>query len=371
MSWLPFYHDMGLVGFLLVPVTTQMSVDYVATREFARRPLIWPTLISRNGATLSFSPSFGYDLCGRRFAGGARPAGLDLSSWRAAGIGGDMIRVQILKQFAESFAGSGFRQEAFVASFGMAEATLAVSFAPLDAGLEADHVDLDRLEEEAYAAPVADNGAGNAQGAGRSRSFVMCGPVLPGHELEIRDAEGSILAERQVGRVFVRGPSLMREYFGDSEETGRVLSRDGWLDTGDLGYLTGGSLVITGRSKDIILINGRNIWPQDLEWAVENEVAGLRSGDVAAFSVDDAAAERVVLLVQCRKTDEDSREELRQSVSQTIRASAGLDCEVVLVAPHSLPQTSSGKLSRTRARQLYLAGAGVDALPDAAAADRA
>ncbi len=182
------------------------------------------------------------------------------------------------------------------------------------------------------------------------------GPVLPRRDLEIRDPGGKVLGERHAGRVLVRGPSLMREYFGNQEETSRTLSADGWLDTGDLGYLSGGALVITGRSKDLILINGRNVWPQDLEWAVEQEVDGLRSGDVAAFSVDESVAERVVLLAHCRKTSEGDREDLRRAIIETIRAKAGLDCEVMLVAPHSLPQTSSGKLSRTQARQLYLAG---------------
>ncbi|MCK9993478.1 MAG: fatty-acyl-CoA synthase [Alphaproteobacteria bacterium] len=353
VSWLPFYHDMGLVGFLLVPVTTQMPVDYVATREFARRPMIWPTLISRNGGTLSFSPSFGYDLCARRAASGVRADNLDLSRWRVAGIGGDMIREKVLSNFAESFSPDGFRREAFVASYGMAEATLAISFAPLATGIKTDHVDLDQLEAAAIAEPVKRNGAAGP----RSRSFVNCGKVLPGHELEIRDADGNLLGERMAGRVMVRGPSLMQEYFGNHEETSRALSQDGWLDTGDLGYLIGGSLVITGRSKDLILINGRNVWPQDLEWAVEQEVDGVRSGDVAAFSIDEAAAERVVLMAHCRKTNESEREDLRQAIIETIRVRAGLDCEVMLVAPHSLPQTSSGKLSRTQARQFYLSGA--------------
>lgn len=348
-SWLPFYHDMGLVGFLLAPLATQTPVDYVATREFARRPLIWPTLIARNGGTLSYSPSFGYDLCARR-ATKASTENFDLSKWRVAGIGGDMIRPAVLSRFADAFRDSGFRKEAFVASYGMAEATLGISFAPLDRGIELDHIDLDLLEQEGRAVPVAAN-----NGKSRTREFVLCGQVLPGHELEIRDLDGFPLPEREVGRIVVRGPSLMQEYFGSREETERVLSSDGWLDTGDLGFLSGGSLVITGRSKDLILVNGRNIWPQDLEWAVEREVDGVRNGDVVAFSIDDAEAERVVLLVQCRKSDEASREALRQAVAEAIRATAGLNCTAVLVPHNSLPQTSSGKLSRARARQMYRA----------------
>ena len=348
VSWLPFYHDMGLVGFLLAPVATQVPLDLIATREFARRPLIWPTIIARNGGTLSYSPSFGYDLCARRMKDGAM-AGLDLSKWRVAGIGGDMIRPNVLARFAEAFEGNGFRKEAFVASYGMAEATLGITFAPLDQGIETDTVDLDLLEQEARAVPVA-----NENADARTRAFVLCGPVLPGHEIEVRGPNGAPLPDREVGRVMFRGPSLMREYFNAHEETARALIGDGWLDTGDLGFLLDGALVVTGRSKDLILANGRNIWPQDLEWLVEHDVEGVRNGDVAAFSVDEAEAENIILLVQCRATDQAVRASLSQTVADTVRAAAGVNCSVVLVPHNSLPQTSSGKLSRARARQMYL-----------------
>ena len=348
MSWLPLYHDMGLVGFLLTPLVTQLSVDYLPTREFARRPLMWLNLITRNKATLSFSPTFGYELCARR-AETASTEGIDLSSWRAAGIGGDMIRPGVMARFAEAFGVRGFDKGALLPSYGMAEASLALSFAPPGAGVVTDRVDMDRLENEQVAeAP--------GPGAARVRDFVLCGPVLPGHGLEVRDPQGRALPERRVGKVHVRGPSLMREYFNMPDETAEVLSPDGWLDTGDLGYLTGGQIVITGRAKDLILVNGRNIWPQDLEWSSENGVDALRSGDVAAFSVDAEGGESVVVLVQCRPTDPAVREGLRTQVSGLLRAAHGLDVEVVLVPPHSLPQTSSGKLSRSRAKQMYLRG---------------
>ncbi|HEX4504506.1 MAG TPA: fatty acyl-AMP ligase [Alphaproteobacteria bacterium] len=353
-SWLPFYHDMGLVGFLLAPVATQVPLDLIATREFARRPLIWPTIISRNGGTLSYSPSFGYDLCARRMKDGAAAAGLDLSKWRVAGIGGDMVRPHVLARFAEAFKSAGFRKEAFVASYGMAEATLGITFAPLDHGIETDTIDLDLLEQEARAVPVADGAGANGNGHARTRDFVLCGPVLPGHELEVRGSDGNKLPDREVGRIMFRGPSLMREYFNSREETQRVMAGDGWLDTGDLGFLLNDALVVTGRSKDLILANGRNIWPQDLEWLVEHEVEGVRNGDVAAFSVDGDEAENIVLLVQCRVTDQTARASLSQTVADTVRAAAGVNCSVVLVPHNSLPQTSSGKLSRARARQMYL-----------------
>ncbi len=344
-SWLPFYHDMGLVGFLLMPLTTQTSTDYLAPDGFARRPLIWPTLISRNGSTLSYSPSFGYDLCARR-AMNADLSHLDLSRWRAAGIGGDVIRPGILSRFAETFGGCGFRKEAFVASYGMAEATLGISFAPLDRGLEVDRVDLARLRREGHASPAEGDNV---------RELVLCGELLPRHELEIRGPEGTVLKEREIGRIMVRGPSVMTEYFGRSEETARVLSSDGWLDTGDLGYLIGKSLVVAGRSKDLILVNGRNVWPEDLELAVEHQIDGVRQGDVVAFSVDEQEAERVVLLVQCRTSEAAPREALRSAVAEVVLARAGLSCEVVLVSHNALPRTSSGKLSRMRARDMYLA----------------
>lgn len=344
-SWLPFYHDMGLVGFLLMPLTTQTSTDYLAPDAFARRPLIWPTLIARNGSTLSYSPSFGYDLCARR-AMNADLGHLDLSRWRAAGIGGDVIRPGILSRFVATFGGCGFRKEAFVASYGMAEATLGISFAPLGRGLEVDRVDLGRLRREGRATPADGDNV---------RDLVLCGEPLPGHELEIRDSQGIRLQEREVGRIMVRGPSVMTEYFGRREETARVLSSDGWLDTGDLGYLVGKSLVVAGRSKDLILVNGRNVWPEDLELAVENNIEGVRQGDVVAFSVDEQEAERVVLLIQCRTSDAAPREAMRSGVAEVILATAGLNCEVVLVSHNALPRTSSGKLSRMRARQLYLA----------------
>jgi fatty-acyl-CoA synthase len=349
ITWLPFYHDMGLVGFLLTPVTCQMTVDVIPTREFARRPLLWLNLISRNRCTVSYAPSFGYELCARR-AETASIDGIDLSSWRSAGIGGDMIRPSVLSRFAERFAASGFKAGAFVPSYGMAEATLALSFTYPGEGARHDTIDSVLLETEQRAVPA------QATHAGRTRTFVLCGHILPNHEIEVRDDTGRALPDRWVGRIFVRGPSLMTGYFDAHEETRRVLTEEGWLDTGDLGYLLDGQIVITGRAKDLIIVNGRNLWPQDLEWAAEGEIASLRSGDVAVFSVDGEADEEVVVLVQCRTTDPAARDALATEIGNVFRGRHGLDSKIVLVPPHSLPQTSSGKLSRSRARTMYLAG---------------
>ena len=347
-TWLPYYHDMGLVGFLLMPMACQLSVDILPTREFARRPLLWLQLITRNKSTISFSPSFGYELCARR-AQTAATTDLDLSSWRRAGIGGDMIRPAVLSRFAESFGGSGFAPSAFIPCYGMAEATLALSFSPDGQGAKEDVVDGLILEREHRAVPASTTSV-------RQRHFVICGQMLPTHEVEVRDDQGALLAERMVGRIFVRGPSLMLGYFGAPDETTRVLSEEGWLDTGDLGYLLDGQIVITGRAKDLVIVNGRNVWPQDLEWAAEAEIASLRSGDVAVFSVDNGDDEDVIVLVQCRVTVPEARAGLVEELVRFFRGRQGLETRIVLIPPHSLPQTSSGKLSRSRARQMYMNG---------------
>jgi fatty-acyl-CoA synthase len=359
VSWLPLYHDMGLVGFMLTPLLCQLSVDYLATRDFARRPLVWLSLLSEHGGTLSYSPSFGYDLCARRADGGSY--GFDLRRWRAAGIGGDMIEPRVPRRFAEVFAPYGFSASAFVPSYGMAEATLAVSFSPLGAGLVVDTVDRRALAEEhlaVQAAPGPD-----------ARGFVVCGPALLGHVVEIRGEDGAVLPERRLGRIFVRGPSIATGYFGEPQASAEVF-RDGCLDTGDLGYLVDGALAITGRSKDLIIVHGRNVWPQDLEWAIE-QLPGLRRGDAAAFALDEGEGERVVLLVQCRLSDPAARTQLARDVKAVVQQTAAIEGEVVLVRPHSLPQTSSGKLSRSRARQNYLSGAYADAFAAEAGAARA
>jgi fatty-acyl-CoA synthase len=346
-SWLPLYHDMGLVGFMLCPLTTQMSVDYIATRDFARRSLTWLKLISEYRGTLSYAPSFGYDLCVRRMRDDTALS-LDLSSWRAAGIGGDMVQHETLKRFADTFAPHRFDPVAFVPSYGMAETTLAMSFAPLDQLYLVDYVDREKLATENRAVPAAPGPT--------SRGFVACGRALVAHEFAIRDASGKPCAERQVGKIFFRGPSVMTGYFGQPELTAEALSPDGWLDTGDLGYFLDGQIVITGRAKDLIIIAGRNIWPQDLEWATE-ELGDLRRGDVAAFSVETAESEAVVVLVQCRLTDPEARGKLQKDVAALLQKSAGVEARVVLVPPHGLPQTSSGKLSRAKAKANYLQGA--------------
>lgn len=348
-SWLPLYHDMGLVGFMLVPLFAQLTVDYLPTREFARRPRVWLQMISRNRGTLAFSPSFGFDLCVR----GVPPevaAELDLSCWRAAGIGGDMIQAPVLERFAETFGPYGFRAEAFVPSYGMAEATLALTFSPLDRGVESEVLVRSSLADRGIA-EVATDAVPQAERV----TFVRCGRILPGHALEVRDEAGRALPDKRVGRIFVRGPSVTDGYHEEPEVTAEMI-RDGWLDTGDLGFLDDGSVIVTGRAKDLIILNGRNVWPHDVEWSVE-QLPGLRRGDVAAFQLDGADGPGdVVLLIQCRQSDPEARIELERGAKRLAQQSAAIDARIVLVPPHALPRTSSGKLSRSRAKANFLSG---------------
>ncbi|MEM9669538.1 MAG: fatty acyl-AMP ligase [Pseudomonadota bacterium] len=348
VSWLPLYHDMGLIGFLIAPMMSQISLDLMEPSSFARRPITWLDIISKNKGTLSYSPSFGFELCVRRWRDDRE---FDLSSWRAAGIGGDMVRSDALDAFAKTFKPHGFSEKSFVPSYGMAEATLAISFAPLGQGARPDCIDNDRLRRSGEAIPASD-----ITHTGSRRTFMLCGEVLPGHELEVRDDHERALGDRQVGRICVRGPSVTPGYYRNEEATKTAFTEDGWLDTGDLGYSLNGQIVITGRSKDLILSNGRNIWPQDLEWAVEGAVSG-RIGRTAAFPVNNEdGTDEIVILVECRSRNPENLTRIHAEATAAARSAANTSVDVRLVPLSSLIVTSSGKISRARARQKYVGG---------------
>ncbi|MGD8647745.1 MAG: fatty acyl-AMP ligase [Desulfobacterales bacterium] len=350
MSWLPFYHDMGLVGLVLGALATQMSVDYLSPLDFVMRPRLWLTLMSQNRATISFSPPVGYELALKRIKKDHIDT-LDLSAWRVAGVGAEPIRIAPLNTFAEVLKPSGFDQSSFIAGYGMAETSLAVSFSPLGKGLKEDYIDPEYLAEFQTAIPVDDR---RQNKPGQVKSFVNCGEPLPGYEIQIRDSSGLELPERKVGTLFVRGPSVMTGYFEDAEATRDVFSPDGWLNTGDLAYRIGRSLFITGREKDMIIINGRNIWPQDLEYLAEYQPE-VRSGNASAFSVPGPDGyDQAVLVIQCRKQDEAKSADLTNRVQKRVREEFGIDCFIELVPRHTLPRTTSGKLSRSKARQDFL-----------------
>ena len=230
----------------------------------------------------------------------------------------------------------------------MAECALAISFAPIGEGLAVDVLDADVLADEQLAVPATNNDM-------RETSFVDCGEVLPEYDFEIRDAEDKALPDRRIGKVMLRGPSVMSGYFQNPEQTAKSLSQDGWLNTGDLGYRIGNRIVITGRAKDLIIVNGRNIWPQDLEWLAEQQPE-LRPGDALVFAApSEKGTDAAVLVVQCRVREPAGRDALIKRLEGLMRREFGVECLVEAVAPHTLPRTSSGKLSRAGARKDYIA----------------
>ncbi len=347
VSWLPWYHDMGLVGCFLSPVANQVSTDYMKTEDFARRPLAWLDMISASdGTVISYSPTFGYDICSRRISSQSHVSDrFNLSKWRLAGNGADMIRPDVMQSFVDAFGEAGFNARAFAPSYGLAEATLAVSIMPMGEGIKVELVEETDLTGH----------AGAIDRPTRYRAIVNCGKAVKDMTIEIRDEDGNKLPEQNIGKVWCSGPSLMKEYFRDPEATAACVV-GGWLDTGDMGYLSDGYIFIVGRAKDMIIINGKNHWPQDIEWAVE-QLPGFKSGDIAAFSITTPGGEETpAVLVQCRTSDEAERLKLRDQIRDKVRSVTGMNCVVELVPPRTLPRTSSGKMSRAKARNLYLSG---------------
>ncbi|WP_353227720.1 fatty acyl-AMP ligase [Novosphingobium sp.] len=348
ISWLPWYHDMGLVGCFLSPIANQVSADFLRTDDFARRPLAWLDMISRNpGTTISYSPTFGYDICARRISSQSHVSErFDLSRWRLAGNGADMIRPDVMQGFVDAFAPAGFKASAFLPSYGLAEATLAVTIMPPGEGIRVELVEEERLSGSPR----------DLSRPARYRAIVNCGLPVRGMEVVIRGEHGGSLPHHHIGKVWCRGSSVMHSYFRDPDSTAEAMV-DGWLDTGDMGYLnSAGYLFIVGRAKDMIIINGKNHWPQDIEWAVE-QLPGFHQGDIAAFSIETASGEEApAVLVHCRVTDPAERVRLRDQIRDKVRAITGMNCVVELVPPRTLPRTSSGKLSRAKAKTLYLNG---------------
>jgi fatty-acyl-CoA synthase len=326
VSWLPLYHDMGLIGFLIVPMLRQASTCFLSPLAFLKNPTIWPELMHRRRATMGFAPNFAYALLARR-ATEEQLSRWDLSAWRVAGCGGEPVQPDTLRRFTDRFARCRFAPEAFLPSYGLAEATLAVAMKPLGTKVRT-------LTTSA------------------SQEVVSCGRVLPGHELVIAGEHGP-LPDGQEGQILVRGPSLADGYFSDPAATGETF-RGGWLRTGDLGFVQDGELYVTGREKDLVIINGRNHHPQSIEWVV-NEVEGLRRGCAVAFSRPGAEGEELVVVVEARSAG--GAAGLAAQIAKRVRAELSLSVADVVVLPaEGLPKTSSGKLQRRRTRELYLSG---------------
>jgi fatty-acyl-CoA synthase len=344
VSWLPLYHDMGLVGALLTGLFVRGTTIIMSPVLFLKRPTAWLDAISNYRGTISFAPNFAYDLCLRRVKP-SQIAALDLSSWRVAGCGAEPISSRTLEAFADRFECAGFRRRSFVPSYGLAEHSLAVSFGLH--GLEVDVVDSARLVRESRAVPSADQD-------GHAVRLVACGAPFPDHALQIVDDEGCQLPERHVGHILVKGPSVMSGYFENAIATAEAL-QDGWLRTGDLGYIADNQLFVCGRTKDLIIRHGRKYHPPDLEAAIA-AIPGLRPASIVVFGVSHLAeADRVVAVVEARASS--ASRQLTDDVRRRIRETAGLELdEVLLIAPGTIPRTTSGKVRRSEMRDRFESG---------------
>ena len=346
VSWLPLYHDMGLVGGVLTSLFHGRDLVLIPPEHFVARPALWLRAISRHRATISPAPNFAYALCVERVRDDEL-AGVDLSSWRVAMNGAEPVTPSVLERFVARFAAYGLREEALTPVYGLAEATLAVTFSALRRRFVVNHFDALALEES-RALPAAEGGS----------PIVSLGPPLPGFAVEIRDEAGVALPEGAIGRVAVRGPSLMTAYDGMPEETARVL-RAGWLDTGDSGFLWRGELHLYGRTKDLIIVRGRNHAPQDIEQALEG-VPGMRAGcsvALGALGVDGAGEELWVFVERAHGAREPDDAIADAVGRRALECSGLLPARVLVLAPGTLPRTSSGKIRRAEALRLYRSGA--------------
>jgi fatty-acyl-CoA synthase len=343
VSWLPLNHDMGLVGMVLGALYSARPCVLLQPQAFVKRPAEWLRAISRHRGTISFAPNFAYDLCVRRVKD---LSDLDLSSWRVAGCGAEPIHAPTLAQFAEKFAPAGFRDTSFLPCYGLAEHVLAATFPPRGRPPRTETLSADDLTERRAAITY--------RGEGPAVSLVSCGTPLPGHRLQIVDDDGRMVGERQVGEIVLSGPSVMLGYYRQEALTAQTV-RNGWLHTGDLGYLSGGELFVCGRMKDLIIVHGRKYHPQDLEWAVD-AVPGVRRGRVVAFgSADSGHRDRVVIVAEPSGTVPPAAlvDAIRRRISDLFALYVD---EVALVPSGTVGRTTSGKVQRAATRARYERG---------------
>jgi fatty-acyl-CoA synthase len=344
VTWLPLYHDMGLIGFALGGIVCSVPTLLMPTEAFGRRPNIWLETLHEKRGTLTFAPNFAYALATKR-ARDKDLENLDLSHVRLAGCGAEPINPKVMREFAERFARCGFRREALLPAYGMAEATLAITFHPRDTPFVTDRVSLEAMQRgEAQQLEAAE---------GNSLELISCGKPFPEHEVRIVDEADNPLPERRVGEIVTRGPSVTHGYYENPEATEQAF-KNGWLHTGDLGYLADGNLYICGRLKDLIIIRGANYYPQDIEWAVA-EIEGVRRDNVVAFSILQKGGEET--LIVCAEGNSTDAAALRKAIASKVAETCGITVgHVAIVRLGSLPKTSSGKVQRRRAKSLFEAG---------------
>ncbi|MBV72019.1 MAG: AMP-dependent synthetase [Myxococcales bacterium] len=345
VSWLPLYHDMGLVGCMISAIVSSSPMTLIGPERFVTKPVRWLQALSESRATISVAPNFAFGLTANKARDGDLQ-GLDLSNWKVALCGAEPVHPRTLEDFSNRFSSIGFDETAITPVYGLAEATLAVTFSDPGKTPQWTHFDADRLEQ-----------AGIAETTSNGRQIPSLGKPLSGCSIEIRNSDGVQLGETQVGRVHVKSPGVMQGYLNRPAATSDTLDEFGWLDTGDTGFIMNGELYLCGREKDIVIINGRNHDPALVEQSLDG-LDGIRPGCVAAFGVDDAdsGSERLVLLAEKSRelTDEDIV--VNEAIS-AVQAGVGLSVsEFELLEPGTLPRTSSGKIRRSEARRCWLNG---------------
>lgn len=349
VSWMPLYHDMGLIGAWLGSLYYGMRLVVMSPLTFLAHPKEWLWAIHRHHATLSGCPNFGYELCLRHVTD-RDVEGLDLSSWRLAFNGAEAVSPDTITRFSERFAPCGFRSETMFPVYGLAESAVGLAFPPLGRAPAVDCIEREAFLRTGRAIPASSEDT-------RALRFVACGRALPAHAIRIVDAAGFELAERAEGRLEFQGPSATSGYFRNASETERLFHGD-WLDSGDRAYMADGEVYITGRVKDIIIRAGRNLYPDEIEQALGN-IAGIRKGCVAVFGRHDAASgtERLIVLAETRAADAPTRERLRREINAAVSdLTGGAPDDVVLASPHTVLKTSSGKVRRAASRELYEKG---------------
>jgi fatty-acyl-CoA synthase len=338
VSWLPLFHDMGMVGFLTVPMVTGLDLVTVTPVDFLSRPLLWAELISKYHGTVTAAPNFAYAVLARQLA--RAEADLDLSSLRIALNGAEPVDPDAVASFTDAGARFGLRPESVLCAYGMAETALGVAFAPVETGLAVDEIDADALETQHRAVPA---------GGGAVRRFPKLGPPLPGIEVRVVGEQGEVLDAGGVGVLQLRGSSVTPGYL-TVDGPKATQDADGWFDTGDEGYVTGGQVVVCGRRKDVIIMGGRNIYPTDIERAAA-EADGVRAGNVVAVRLaagEGRHRESFAVAVESRRAGDAEAEQLiRKDVTSRVVSAVGVrPAEVSVLPPGSLPKTPSGKLRR-------------------------
>ncbi|TAK28114.1 MAG: fatty acyl-AMP ligase [Myxococcaceae bacterium] len=355
VSWLPLYHDMGLIGFVIVPLFGYIPITFLPTMEFVKRPSYWLEMMHKQRATVTFAPNFAYALATRR-AKDSEIEKWDLSCLKQLGCGAEPIQPATLRDFVARFSKAGIKGTALLPCYGMAENTLAISFARHATNeLRVDTVDVEafrqgeaRFSDPATAAP------------GSTVEVVCCGEPFPGHEVSVRDPDGNVLPERVIGELCMKGPSVCPGYYNNPETTAASF-KDGWLYSGDKGYIADGAVYVCGRIKDMIIVHGRNYYPTDIEWVV-NDVEGVRRGSTVAFACLPASAssEQLVLVAEWagrERPSEEALEAIKKRVTEVVVGTIGLNpWQVVLIPPGTVPKTSSGKLQRRKTKQQFEEG---------------